>query len=298
VIEPLSAALAGRICGVVARSVRDLQRYLSTYPDLFRGEGFEASLLMAVAQANAFSAPDLDAGRLRMLNRTTLWSFALDWQVDRVATVRSELDRLTERCLAVADGGIPDPGDPLGLFLASLRDDLADAGRSRGAEAGAVDVEALRPVWRDELRRMLHAMTVEWDWRAGDTAPTVEQYLANADNLGSCFVNLSHWMTTAEPGAAACVSEVLAAARASQRVLRVVNDLGTYERDRVTGDLNILLLPGGADRARADLTHLIDDHQRRLRALTRTQGRFAAFLDRQVEFCRGFYPTADFWGEP
>jgi Terpene synthase family 2, C-terminal metal binding len=287
--ENLSAVEVGRICGVAARSQRDLQKQVASHPALFAGAGFDASLLATVTLANAFSAPWLDADQLRMLNRTALWAFALDWQVDVAATGADDLADLTRRCLAVADGAAPVADDPLALFLASLRDDLARA-------AGFAE---FRAVWRDELSRLLAAMTLEWEWRqarAGNAWPvTVEQYLANADNLGAVFVNLGHWISTgsrAEP-----LPAVLAAARAAQRVVRILNDLATYGRDVSSGDLNVLMLDGGERAARSGLADLVAEHRRSLQALPAAPAGFANFLGRQVEFCRGFYPISDYWGD-
>ena len=52
----------------------------------------------------AFSAPWCSAAELQLTNRAVLWVFALDWQVDPLATSAAELDRLVRGQLQVADG--------------------------------------------------------------------------------------------------------------------------------------------------------------------------------------------------
>ena len=149
---------------------------------------------------------------------------------------------------------------------------------------------------------MLDAMAVEAAWRALGSTLTVEQYLDNADNLGSAFVNVSHWLANPESTVHNGVSydvvpPVLAAARAQQRVLRVLNDLATYERDVAWGDLNLMRL--GLDRAGADglLERLTRQCEDALIPVRDGQPRLAAFLHRQMEFCRGFYGLTDSWGQ-
>jgi len=288
------ATEVGRICGVAARAQRDLLRQTRRYPELFDRPGFDTSLLATVTLANAFSAPWHDAEELRPLNRTTLWAFALDWQVDVATTDRAELVELNHRCLAVADGGTPADGDELGEFLASVRDDLSNQ----------ASFAQLRTVWREELRRTLAAMIQEWEWKMAPRHDppgwpvTVTQYLGNADNLGSSFVHMAHWIATGGPEATGHIDAVLSASRAAQEVIRVLNDIATFDRDVTWGDLNLLRLDGGPEAAGPALDHLLARHRGRVRALRPVHGRFAMFLDRQVEFCRGFYPVADYWGEP
>jgi terpene synthase-like protein len=145
-------------------------------------------------------------------------------------------------------------------------------------------------------------MAVEATWRADGSTVTVEQYLDNADNLGSAFVNVSHWLANPEPTVhngvpVDVVPHVLAAARSQQRVIRVLNDQATYERDVAWGDLNVLRL--GLDRPGAEdlLARLTRECEDALVALRASQPRLATFLHRQAEFCRGFYGLTDYWGQ-
>jgi hypothetical protein len=287
-----SAALhSGRTCAVAVQGQRDLQGCVAEYPGLFPVPPFDGAVFASLAMANAFSAPELSARALRTVNRTSLWAFRVDWLFDHLATSRAEVAAVAQRCLAVAAGATPESGDTLALFLADLRRELATG----------PDFPDLSGPWLDELTRMFEAMLREWDWRAGGDRPGVDEYLDNADNLGSSFVDLSHWLANPEPasvhGGPKDVEAVLAATRAGQRVIRVVNDLASIERDLRSGDLNLLrLMP---DRAEVTLllAALTADADAALTTLHRTQPALAGFLRRQVEFCRGFYDRTDYWGD-
>jgi hypothetical protein len=280
-----SPAAFGVTCAVAAQGQRDLQRLADADPELFPRPPFDGSVFSTLAMANAFSAPWLSADDLRTANRASLWAFRVDWFADHLATDSAQLAELTASCLAVADGA--PPADPLTAMLAGLRDDLS----------GRPGFAAAQPVWCEELRRMLDAMTVEFGWRATRDTLTVARYLDNADNLGSSFVNVSHWLANPDPGPGSGTADrVLAATRAQQRVIRVLNDLATVDRDRAWGDLNLLLLNdiGDVPVLLAELTRDCDTALAPLRA---DQPRLAEFLYRQVEFCRGFYGLTDYWGQ-
>jgi hypothetical protein len=287
-----SALLAGTICAVAGQSQRQMRDWAADHPALYSGKAFDPALFSTLALAAAFSGPGLDSDALRMANRMCLWCFGLDWLIDYIASSRAEVSGLVRGCAAVADGAPADPAgsaaeDELTRFLADIRAELA-------AEPA---FPRLRDVWRDEFQRMLDAMALEWDWKAawkaGEGGPTVEEYLANADNLGFSVVFVSHWIAS---GGGGDVPAVLAASRAVQRVIRLLNDLGTYERDLRWGDLNGLLL----DTTRADVRARIEDLTGEARALLRDAAasapQLAEYMERQMDFCAGFYGVTDFWG--
>jgi hypothetical protein len=276
-----SAARQGKICATAMECLRDLESCAATYPDLFPERPFGPTVFSGIALAMAFAAPSAPAERIRIVSRTTIWAFALDWLVDHVAQSREEVDAVINGCEAVADGAAPET--PLQAFLASIRDELA--GRPAWPE--------LRPVWRDHLHRYLRANAREWEWKSRGAPPTFEEYLANADNIGSAFVNVTHWIHTgtSEP-------DRLAAANAeSQRALRLLNDLATYERDVAWGDLNARML----GLSRAELAKRADELVRGCEALIEPLA--AAFpeetgyLRRQLGFSVGYYGITDYWGE-
>jgi hypothetical protein len=281
------ATESGRICAVAGQTQREMRRWAEAYPALFSAKPFDAALYSTLALATAFSGPSLDSGQQRMANRATLWCFALDWQVDYVANSAVEAATVARRCLAVAGGAAPEPDDELTALLAEIRDELA------AAKAYAV----LGPIWRDELRRMLDAMVREHQWKGVEGArPSLEDYLANADNLGFSFVFVAHWIHTGPPPSAVDIADVRLASWAVQRVIRLLNDLATYERDVQWGDLNALML--GPDRTEVGqrAVALAGEARGLIDAVRDRQPALADYMERQMEFCVGFYGVADYWG--
>lgn len=284
------AAEQGRICALAMRGQRDLQRLAERHPELFAARPFDAALFGSVALAIAFSAPRCSAEELRTTNRWVLWGFAVDWHIDYLATSRSDADGVVTGCLAVAAGGAPEPTDPLGRFLADLRDELAVVPGFAG----------LRDIWLGEVRRALTAMAREWDWRTDTPAgrlPTFEEYLDNAANLACTAVNVAHWIRVGDAETHRRLPDLVAASDEVQRVLRLVNDLATYARDLTWGDLNAVTLLGDAAKVRERADALLARCRTVLAALAVDLPREAAFLSRQVAYTSGFYGTTDFWGE-
>ncbi|MFI6761089.1 terpene synthase family protein [Micromonospora sp. NPDC050417] len=274
---------------------RDLAERVRAYPALFDAEPFDAALIGGVAYATACNAVGAGPADVRVANRTALWIFALDWQVDTLAVTVEQVDEIVASCLAVVDGTAPVPGSPLASFLADIRDGIATSPA----------YQAHRRLWREELRCTLTAMAREWSWKsaraAGDESglPDSASYLDNADNTGLAWVNLSHWLWTGDQECLDHLDELRAVGRQVQRVLRLVNDLGTYDRDLAwgKGDLNVLML--GVDRAEVIrlVGELVDGCVRLLTPLRTSCPRPASYLARQLGFVTRFYGSGvDFWG--
>jgi signal transduction histidine kinase len=280
-----AAAEHGRICARASRGQRDLQDIALAHPALFPNPPFDATLFSSVAMAMAFSAPWCTQEHLRVANRAVLFGFVADWQIDYVAKSTREVDAVLTGCLAVADG---DPANtPIGQLLADIRDELATV---PGFAAG-------HRVWREELERMLVGMAREWTWKSAGTRPTLDEYLTNADNLGSSFVNVSHWLRTSDAAARVRLADLTAVGREEQRVLRLVNDLATYERDLRWGDLNALMLVADRDELTRRCAALLDRCQELLQPLAGHCPSEVDYLQRQIGFASGFYQLADFWGD-
>jgi hypothetical protein len=292
------AAPAARECGAISavagQSQREMREWAARYPGLLDAKTTDPAMFGTLAAAAAFSGPRLSAADLRMANRVCLWCFGLDWRIDYVATSEREVHDIVGRCMAVADGAAPGAGDELTRALADLRDELA----------AAPAFASLRSYWRDELRLMLEAMAREWAWKAARDAgaidrPTFAEYLANAHNLGFSFVFAAHWIATAPPVDGDPRDLVRAASWEVQRVIRLLNDLGTYERDLAWGDLNALMLDvsrAGVDDRLAEITAAARDRLRALRDRRPRLAGHADYMERQMDFCAGFYGVGDFWG--
>ncbi|GGK87819.1 hypothetical protein Ppa06_52850 [Planomonospora parontospora subsp. parontospora] len=284
--DRVAAMESGTVCAVAGRSQREMSEWAQAYPGLFSAKPFDAALYSTLSLAMAFSGPWLTAGQLRMANKASLWAFGLDWLVDYVAASSQEVEEIARRCLEVAGGAPPADGDDLARMLADIRDELASSPA----------FPELGPVWRDELERMLDGMLAEWRWKADKTVPTFEEYLGNADNLGFSFVFAAHWIHVSDRDAVADVDRVREASRAVQRVIRLLNDLGTYERDVAWGDLNALLLDVTRATVERRVTELAARSRELIEPLREAQPGLAGYLERQMDFCAGFYRVGDYWG--
>ncbi|MFI0452205.1 terpene synthase family protein [Actinomadura sp. 6N118] len=286
------AAEHGRICALATDCQRDLQQCTAEHQSLFSGNPFDPRLVSGVALANAFGSPWATADELRIACRSSLWVFAADWLVDYVAKSREEVDALAHGCLAVADGSPPSPEIPLTVFLAQIRDDLA----------AAPAFASLHPRWCTQLERYLTAMATEWDWQAarsngGAPPPTFDSYLDNADNFGSTFVNVSHWIMTCEPDSLEHFDRLWSASGIVQRVLRLLNDLATAEREVTWGDLNALALGVSREAVRRRITALVAEFRDLAASLRADCPRETAYLERQIGYSTGFYSRTDYWGD-
>lgn len=267
----------GQLCAVATAGQRDLHRCVSSYPGLFPESLFGQTLFSTLAFAMAFSAPGVPADRLRTSIRAGLWNFAVDSLMDTHARTPAEAAEITRRCLDAARGEAP--GCDATRLLAEIRADLATS----------PSFAALETRWREELRRMLDAMVREREWV--DAPPSFDEYLPTAAaSVGFSFVFLSHWISTGDDVAGA--DEVIEAARQVEPVLRLINDLGTHQRDSADGDLNALQL----GVSHAELTARLEDLMAELNLdpVRRSHPELAEFLDRQVGFNLGFYRTADY----
>ncbi|MFB4273854.1 terpene synthase family protein [Nonomuraea sp. MTCD27] len=266
----------GRTCALAAECGRDLRRCAQMYTGLFPVAAFGADLVNGLTLSNAFSAPWAGAARLKVVNRAALWVMAVDRLVDHTATTREQVNRLTRECLSVAEGAVP--RSAVTRFLADLRDELATV-----KEFGD-----LRWIWRDQLAKMLLGMTTAWVWRETHALPTLARYVDNADSRGSCFVDLSHWIYTADDWAKAHLEELWGVSRQVQRYLHLLGDMATYRRDLSWGDLNVLAL--GVDRAdvAAAMAELAREAEDLIGPVAEHSPRTAAYLRRQIGFSAGF----------
>lgn len=280
------ASDSGRTCAVAGQIQRDITDQTAGYADLFAAKPFDAAMFGTLAMAIAFSAPWLDSASLRIASRATIWTLGLDWRVDYLADSANDIAEVADACLAVAAGAEPATGDGLTAFLADVRDELATVDGFGG----------LRTAWLDELRRLLRAHADEWDWRHGNRLPTLAEYLANADNIAFSFVFLSHLAYTCAPPPPAQLVELREAGREVQRVIRLLNDFASYERDRAWGDLNALMLNVTRDEVEQTLAAHRAAAIVRIAAVRTHHPDVAAYLARQMGFCAGFYGVSDFWG--
>ncbi|MEO3803459.1 terpene synthase family protein [Nonomuraea sp. B1E8] len=279
---------SGELSARAAECARDLRHTAASHPELFDTGEF-AETPGQVADMMVYGTPRHGPDVLRSPSRLALWIFPLDAAIDRDATQRSQVRAIVEECKDVIAGD--DPHTPLARLLAHIRDDLAHApafGR-------------LGPAWRTELATMLDAMEREWEWKTAArqtaAAPTLGEYLGNAANFGSTCVGVARLISTDEPEATReHLPAIIDAANATQRVMRLVNDLRTFERDRQWTDLNARML--GLDEHA--LLELITEERKAcdlvLDRLAQSCPGVAGDLRHQMMATWGFYFNgSDFW---
>ncbi|TYB45563.1 terpene synthase family protein [Actinomadura chibensis] len=266
----------------------DLRSTIARHGGLFPADVFDGRLPRELARAVVAQAPGSTAALLAHEARASLWVFPVDWLIDTRASSREEVRGLRRRCLDVAAGADPGPGDAVGAFLAELRD---------GLDAFPAFAER-RPLWRRHLDAMLTAMVREWEWRftrGADDPPTFEEYRNNADNFGSTWVNVVHWTVHDDPGVAECLPELVAASQHVQEALRLFNDLATWKREKGTGDLNALRLVS-PDVLRRRIGELLTECAALIDALAGRCPAGADYLRRQLRFSDAFYSAGeDYW---
>ncbi|MBF8189494.1 terpene synthase [Nonomuraea sp. K274] len=265
----------GRTCALAAECGRDLRRCAQMYGGLFPQAAFDGEFYNALTLSMAFSAPWATADRLKVVNRAALWVMAVDRLVDHTATTREQVNRLTRECLSVADGAVPQSAAT--RFLADLRDELATVEEFRD----------LRWLWRDQLARMLAGMARAWVWRDTQAAPTLARYLDNADSRGSCFVDLSHWIYTADDWSKAHLRDLRAVSGLVQRYLHLLGDVASYRRDMSWGDLNVLALGVSRAEVRDAMAELAGEASRLIEPVRARSPRTATYLRRQIGFSAG-----------
>lgn len=275
----------GSTCALAAECGRDLRQCAQMYGELFPAGAFDTELYTTLSLTGAFSAPWATAQRLRVANRAALWVLAVGRMVDRTSTGRRTVAALAEECLAVADGASPHAA--VTRFLADLRDELATVR----------EFEALRPLWRDQLARMLEGMTRAWSWRDTRAVPSFARYLDNADSRGTCFVDVSHWIYAGDFWARRHLAELREVSAHVQRYLHLLADIATYRRAVSWGDLNVLML--GVSRAEVGETmaRLAREVGDLLAPVGEGSPRTAAYLRRQIGFNAGYHGISGYWQE-
>lgn len=271
----MSAFDTGRTCALGVVGGRELAAHAARHPDLVPTGSFDAALYTSLGLASAFGSPWATAGELRAINRASLLVFAVDRLIDHEAGSREEVAELVGDCLSDA------PRHPAAVFADDLRSVLATT-------------PGLESAWRDQLGRMLAAMSREWDWSRADKPPGAEEYLANADSCGAYFVAVSHWIATGQVSTTADLDGLRPAGEAVQRYLRLLNDLATHQREQAYGDLNAFMLGLTRDEVTARMAASAREARGLIEPLRRRHPRPSEYLTWQIDYSAGFYGLSDF----
>ncbi|MQY06262.1 terpene synthase family protein [Actinomadura macrotermitis] len=302
---------AGRPGALRTRLERDLRACMAEYPELFNAARFPDRPFRAIADlvARAVSAagPGCTLEQLRVPARASMWVLAADALIHTQSVYLTEILAIVRRCMEVAHGAEPGPDDPLARFLADLYRETAAT--PAFAEPGPVGA-ALGSAWREELRRMLHAMACEWEWKAlrgivlaterdtgrdavdrqvGGLPPvTLEEYLRIAPNMGTSWVNLTYWITVGDPRSLRHLPPLRRASELIQQILRLATDLASHRPGRLSTEVHALLLAdAGVVRTRARDLSLEADQI--LGSLAAGCPRSVAYLRWQLDYGAGRY---------
>ncbi|MGI5201386.1 terpene synthase family protein [Spirillospora sp. CA-108201] len=293
-LDSVDARVAGMTVAQAHAIEDDLHAYTARYPTLFPAEPM-GPVPERLSQAVAFGAPGHTAVELRPAARTSLWVFGVDWLIDHQAQRAEDIIDIRNRCVVVADTGSPIDGDDLSTFLADVRAQVATSPAFAQHEG----------VWREELLAMLRAMIVEWSWkqqlRPQSTAQAPELgvqppiprdldgYLSIADNIGSAWVNVAHWIYLADPVVLDHLLPLREASKTVQAALRLLNDLATADQEKVRGDINALALGFSEEAVRTRAGELADEANHLLRRLRGECPQGAHYLAEQLQYSQAFY---------
>ena len=287
----------GRICALATHCARDLQDRAAAHPELFSAKPFDATLFNAVSLANAFGSPDDPHTALRIANRTSLWIFALDWLIDYRAKKREDVEALVARCTAAVTDGTPDgdgqdgEGAALARFLVEIRDLLATAPA----------FAAHRDVWLDELRRMLEAMALEWEWKASraETGASTRRSTTTSPTPTTSARRSSTPGTGSSPPAR---PPSTTSTRCWRRAVRCSGCSGSSTTSPVQAGRHLGRPERDAARRRRGHRQGEDRPARgelpeAAASPARPMSREAVYLERQIGYSVGFYGGADYWGD-
>ena len=232
-----------RVFDLTARSARELHRWATGYPLIRRVRVWPLCLSIAASMPFATIRPIVTIARMN------LWGFSIDDLFDEEIVPMAELQRRVARYREVLAGARVDPlgeRDTLVLALQDIRDDLQTY-----ALFGA-----LRERWAEAVTGLLDGMVGEHVWRieqqSGITpAPTYDTYLAHS--LRSIGVAVHAWtllIALDDHSALAHLEQLEQMAGSAALVIRMANDLQSYEREMTEGKINSITIRQRDEQAR------------------------------------------------
>jgi Terpene synthase family 2, C-terminal metal binding len=237
--------------------------------------------------ASAFSAPWLSVDVLHLATKIWTWITAIDDAADKFYEDYDALCVSADRCRDVLNGEHPDPNDQLAVVLAEIRDGLA-----RYPLFGD-----LAPLWRDTVDRLIAAMKFERraadSWLAGGPPPALAEYLEQgSQTIGIPMYMVSLWSTMDEVELPTYVPELLPPLRESALAVRLGNDLRSYSREKLDGNLNALMLGTTPQQLVQAIRAHVENSRRQLQPLTHLGSAIA--LNRLTTWSTRLYDKIDF----
>lgn len=252
------------------------------------GECFTTGYLETTAMAHAFSAPWSAAQDLAPATRMSVWLFTVDDLMDKQLTELSEVEELIEMYITTLDGTIPASPDPLCQALSEL---------SLHLQKGPL-YPAIGPLWHRAIRELLAIW--RWEWLAAREdpgsagAPTLDQYLGNADSVAIRPILLANWIWTGAPDLPWYLAVLTTALAECASAIRLANDLATGPREQAEGHvLNALALGASPDWVRTRIRHHASRFHAAIRPLTAAAIPSAIAFARLTDWLQLFYQHSD-----
>ncbi|MGW2223345.1 terpene synthase family protein [Nonomuraea sp. NPDC001684] len=253
------------------------------------GPPFDPAVIPLCCLTAAICTPWLDADACLLLAGTAAWLLAVDAWSDAPRAVPHSADDSADdsveagvaRCLAVVEGGDPEPGDALAASLADLRDRVTGPVAAWWRRAA---VEHLRGTLFE--RRAADAVA------AGGRAPGVEEYLRHArGSIGLAMQATAAWSAMDPEDVRAWLPALRQPLRDASTAVRLANDLRGHDRERAEGTVDALTL----GLSQAEVAERLARHVARCRAgLRPLAGTPAAVaLDRIMTWGIRMYQLAD-----
>ncbi|GAB3458174.1 terpene synthase family protein [Actinophytocola sediminis] len=261
----------------------DLHRWTGTHLP-----GYDYLPLTGIAFGEAVISPWVPADQLRLPGRIATWAYALDDHIEREITGLDELDEFVGRCESVVRTGEPDTGNPLLACLSTLQPELA-------SQPG---YPALSSLWERIFASCLRGHRYDWvvaDTRARGGAPPsdVGEYLDHADSSAVAQVHLPRWIAYGGRELPARLDLLVPALTDAGVATRLANDLVTIDRERASGENNVLMYGVSEDWVRAELASRIAAVRDRLAPLVAENFLPAVGVVRLAEWSVGVYARDD-----
>jgi hypothetical protein len=239
--------------------------------------------------------------------KLAFWIYGVDDVADERTVPLAELEERAERWYEVAESSSHDqPGETDGLaeMLAEIASELSRFPL----------FEYLRPHWALEVRRLVQAMI--WEYRSGvaytaggpDALPTLDEYLEQGwHSIGVPLWALTVWAAADDSSVCADLKAINQATEYAAAVVRLYNDLRTFEKELGEGNVNSVLITfytllnehpdkpveDLVDRAKQHILQLADSYGQKCVGLVQQihtdSGKAEEMLSRSVAFYAHFY---------
>ena len=227
-----------------------LKDWVPHYPILRPTRIPMAALSTALAFASA--VPCLPAAEYLSLSKMTLWIFGVDDITDERLVGLSDIQRQADEWYSIARDGTLNKavdGDGLTMILEEMRAELAQSHL----------FEPLHEQWAASLRDVLEGIIQEYRYGQAYTAygpqtfPTFDEYV----HYGRCSIGVPLWGLTVliilgDPAAKENFESASEAIRYAGAAIRLYNDLKSYDKEVLEGNINSVTIIEDQLRAKKD----------------------------------------------